>query len=138
MQLIKYAPFPSVSAPQGLTLGGGCEFSLHATKQILANDTFAGLVEVGVGLIPAGGGTKELALRAYDNAKQGQNADPMPFLQKAFMLIGMAQTSTSGLEAIEMGLYPQDATVSISRDHQIDRAKSKFFKWLIADIFLQS
>ena len=47
----------------------------------------------------------------------------MPFLQKAFMLIGMAQTSTSGLEAVEMGLYPQDATISISRDHQIDRAK---------------
>ena len=89
-------------------------------------------------LIPAGGGTKELALRAYDNAKQGQNADPMPFLQKAFMLIGMAQTSTSGLEAIEMGLYPQDATVSISREiTKLIELKSKFFKWLIADIFHQ-
>ena len=124
MQSIKYASFPSVSCPQALVLGGGCELSLHTSKQLLAGDTFAGLVEVGVGLIPGGGGTKELALRAYQSARQGENADPMPFLQRAFLLIGMAKTSTSGLEAIEMGLYPSDAQVSISRDHQILRAKN--------------
>lgn len=123
MQMIKYAPFPSVSCPQGLVLGGGCEISLHTTRQLLAGDTFAGLVEVGVGLIPAGGGTKELALRAYKLMELAEQGDPMPFLQRAFMLIGMARTSTSGLEAIEMGLYPQTAAVSISRDHQIYRAK---------------
>ncbi len=125
MQMIKYAPFPSVSCPQGLVLGGGCEFSLHASEQIIAGDTFAGLVEVGVGLIPAGGGTKELALRAYNYASLGDNVDPMPFLQRAFMLIGMAKTSTSGLEAIEMGLYGQKARVSLARDFQILKAKKR-------------
>jgi 3-hydroxyacyl-CoA dehydrogenase len=125
MQMIKYAPFPSVSCPQGLVLGGGCEFSLHASEQILAGDTFAGLVEVGVGLIPAGGGTKELALRAYAYASLGDNADPMPFLQRAFMLIGMAKTSTSGLEAIEMGLYGSKASVTLARDYQILKAKRR-------------
>ncbi|SME96919.1 3-hydroxyacyl-CoA dehydrogenase/enoyl-CoA hydratase family protein [Pseudobacteriovorax antillogorgiicola] len=123
VQMIKYAPFPSVSCPQGLVLGGGCEVSLHASRQLVANDTFAGLVEVGVGLIPGGGGTKELALRAYKQMDLTEMGDPMPFLQRAFMLIGMARTSTSGQEAIEMGLYPQTAEVIISRDHQIDRAK---------------
>ena len=85
VQLVKYAPFPSVAAPYGMTLGGGCEIAMHTSKQIIANDTFAGLVEVGVGLLPAGGGTKELALRAYDLAAQGERADPLPFLQKMFM-----------------------------------------------------
>ncbi|NRA66426.1 MAG: enoyl-CoA hydratase/isomerase family protein [Pseudobacteriovorax sp.] len=125
MQLIKYANFPSVSCPQGLVLGGGCEVSLHTSKQILACDTFAGLVEVGVGLIPAGGGTKELALRAYKLMDITERGDPMPFLQRAFMLIGMARTSTSGLEAIEMGLYGSQAKMQISRDHQISSAKSE-------------
>jgi 3-hydroxyacyl-CoA dehydrogenase len=123
MQLIKFAPFPSVSCPHGLTLGGGCEISLHATRQLLANDTFAGLVEMGVGLIPAGGGTKELALRCYDTMSVSENGDPMSFLSRAFLLIGMGRVSTSGMEAIEMGLYPKTAQVSISKEHQIDRAK---------------
>ncbi|MFW7381003.1 MAG: 3-hydroxyacyl-CoA dehydrogenase/enoyl-CoA hydratase family protein [Oligoflexus sp.] len=123
MQMIKYAAFPSVSCPQGLVLGGGCEVSLHASAQLLACDTFAGLVEVGVGLIPGGGGTKELALRAYQLMAIAEQGDPMPFLQRAFMLIGMARTSSSGHEAIEMGLYPQHAAVTLSRDHQIHRAK---------------
>lgn len=123
VSLIKFAPFPSVSAPHALTLGGGCEVSLHASQVILANDTFAGLVEVGVGLIPAGGGTKELALRAYDAVSVSEGGDPMAFLRRAFMLIGMGRVSTSGLEAVEMGLYPRHTKVSISRDHQILRAK---------------
>lgn len=130
LQLLKFAPFPTVACPQGLTLGGGVELSLHAHRQLLAGDTFAGLVEVGVGLLPAGGGTKELALRAYDLMQLAERGDPMPFLQKAFMLIGMAKTSTSGLEAIEMGLFPQWATMTISRDHQVDRAKGMVLELL--------
>lgn len=126
MQQLKYATFPSISCPHGLTLGGGCEVSLHATEQVIAGDTFAGLVEVGVGLIPGGGGTKELALRAYNLATLGENVDPMPFLQRAFLLIGMGKTSTSGLEAIEMGLYNQaTASVTLSRDYQVERAKKR-------------
>ncbi len=125
MQALKFAPFPSIACPQGLTLGGGCEVSLHTSEQILAGDTFAGLVEVGVGLIPGGGGTKELALRAYRTAQLGENADPMPFLQRAFMLIGMGKTSTSGLEAVEMGLYGTQTTVSLAREYQTLRAKER-------------
>ncbi len=128
MQMIKYASFPSISCPQGLVLGGGCEVSLHTSEQILAGDTFAGLVEVGVGLIPGGGGTKELAVRAYKNAALGENADPMPFLQRAFLLIGMAKTSTSGTEAIEMGLYGHKASMTLARDYQIIRAKRRILE----------
>lgn len=123
LQLIKFAPFPTVSAPYGLTLGGGCEVSLHARQILIAAECYAGLVEIGVGLLPAGGGTKELALRAYELASQGENADPMPFLQRAFGLIGMAKTSSSGHEAIHMGLYPRETRVAMSRDHQTALAK---------------
>ncbi|MBC7660980.1 MAG: 3-hydroxyacyl-CoA dehydrogenase/enoyl-CoA hydratase family protein [Chitinophagaceae bacterium] len=126
MQALKYATFPSIACPQGLTLGGGCEVSLHASEQIITGDTFAGLVEVGVGLIPGGGGTKELAVRAYNQAALGENVDPMPYLQRAFLLIGMGKTSTSGLEAIEMGLYNHaKATVTLARDFQVIRAKKR-------------
>jgi len=125
MQMIKFAPFPTVSCPHQLTLGGGCEVSLHTTTQVLSGETYAGLVEIGVGLIPAGGGTKELALRAYKYIENADKGDPMPFLQRAFQLIGMAKVSTSGHEAIEMGLYPRHARVSLSRPHQILRAKEE-------------
>jgi 3-hydroxyacyl-CoA dehydrogenase len=106
LQMVKFAPFPSVSCPHGLVLGGGCEVALHTTIRAAAGETYAGLVEVGVGLIPAGGGTKELALRAYEAAGQGDKADPMPFLARAFQNIGMAKTSSSAHEAVEMGLFP--------------------------------
>ncbi len=126
MQALKYATFPSIACPHGLTLGGGCEVSLHTSEQIIAGDSYAGLVEVGVGLIPGGGGTKELALRAYNLATLGDNVDVMPFLQRAFQLIGMGKTSTSGLEAIEMGLYNYaKATVTLARDYQVIRAKKR-------------
>ncbi len=124
LQMIKYAPFPSVACPTGLVLGGGCEVALHTTAQLLALETYSGLVEMGVGLIPAGGGTKELALRAYAQTAGIDRADPMPYLQRAFMLIGTARTSTSGSEAIDMGLYGHNAAMTISRPHQVARGKS--------------
>jgi len=124
MQMIKYAPFPSISCPYSMTLGGGCEVTLHTSWRMVAGETYSGLVEAGVGLIPAGGGTKELALRAYDLASQGEKVDPMAYLYKAFMLIGMAQVSTSGHDCIENGLYPKTTMVSLSQDHQVIKAKS--------------
>lgn len=131
MQMLKYAAFPTVSAPHALTLGGGCEFSLHTSAQILAGETYAGLVEAGVGLIPGGGGLKELALRAYDMMSITENGDPMPFLMRAFMLVGMGRVSTSGQEALEMGLYDRrTASVSLSRDHLVDRAKGMVLEML--------
>jgi len=123
MQLLKFASFPSVACPHGLTLGGGCEVALHASWRVASGETYAGLVEIGVGLLPAGGGTKELALRAYDFMNYAEKGDPLAFLQKAFFLIGMAKTSSSGHEAVEMGLLPQTTRVCLSRDHQILRAK---------------
>ena len=81
---------------------GGCEVALHTTARMTAGETYAGLVEAGVGLIPAGGGTKELALRAYEMMSLTERGDPMAFLQRAFLLIGMGRTSGSGHEAVEI------------------------------------
>ena len=113
MQLLKFAPFPVVACPHGMTLGGGCEVSLHAAHRVAAAETYAGLVEIGVGLIPAAGGTKELALKAYELAAHGENADPMKFLEKAFKNIALAQVSTSGFNAIELALFKS----RYNRDH---------------------
>ena len=124
MQMVKFAPFPTVSCPQGLVLGGGCEVALHATHRLAAGETYAGLVEAGVGLVPAGGGTKELALRCYELMNYAERPDPMMFLQRAFLLIGMGKTSSSGAEAVEMGLFPSaSTTITLSREHQIEKAK---------------
>jgi 3-hydroxyacyl-CoA dehydrogenase len=106
---LKYAPVPVVAAPFGLTLGGGCEITLHAARVRASAETYMGLVEVGVGVIPAGGGTKELALRAHDRCAGVEGADPFPFLKRAFELIGFARVSTSGAEAQRMFLTPADS-----------------------------
>jgi 3-hydroxyacyl-CoA dehydrogenase len=122
---LKFASFPIVSCPTGLTLGGGCEVSLHTSRQILGAETFAGLVEAGVGLLPAGGGTKELALRAYERAMDTEDGDPMPFLWKSLWLIAHARRSASGFDALEMGLYsPLKAQVYLSREHLTQKAKT--------------
>lgn len=126
MQLMKFAPFPSVSAPHGLVLGGGCEVALQTSWRVAAGETYAGLVEVGVGLLPGGGGTKELALRCYNLMSLADKWDPQPFLQRAFMLIGMGRTSGSAQEAVEMGLFPSGTTsITLSKDYQILRAKEQ-------------
>ena len=124
LQMLKYAPFPTVACPHGMTLGGGCEVSLHTSHRLVTAETYAGLVEVGVGLIPGAGGTKELALRAYDAAMGGEKTDPTSFIQKSFQLIAMGQVSSSGYHARAMGLYPESRTlVTMSREHQLSEAK---------------
>jgi 3-hydroxyacyl-CoA dehydrogenase len=124
-QMLKFAPYPVVAATHGLVLGGGCEVALHCSHRVASAETYAGLVEMGVGLLPAGGGTKELALRCYDLMNLAERPDPMPFLQRAFLLIGMARTSGSAHEAVEMGLFPSTTTISLSRDHAVARAKAQ-------------
>jgi 3-hydroxyacyl-CoA dehydrogenase len=125
-QMLKFAPFPTIAATHGLVLGGGCEVALHCSHRNVLGETYAGLVEIGVGLLPAGGGTKELAIRCYDLMSQAERGDPTAFLQRAFLLIGMARTSASGHEAIEMGLFPQgSSSVSLSKDHLTSRAKAQ-------------
>jgi 3-hydroxyacyl-CoA dehydrogenase len=99
---LKCAEVPVVAAPFGLALGGGCEISLHAARIRCSSETYMGLVEVGVGLIPAGGGTKEMALRALDRCAGVEGADPFPFVKRAFDTIAFAKVSTSGAEALRM------------------------------------
>jgi 3-hydroxyacyl-CoA dehydrogenase len=120
---LKYAPKPVVAAPFGLTLGGGVEISLHCARVRAAAETYMGLVEFGVGLIPAGGGTKEMLVRAMDAVPRDEDADPAVYLKEVFLNIGMAKVSTSAEEAKRLGyLSPRDS-VSMNRDRQIAEAK---------------
>ena len=121
---LRYAAVPVVVAPAGLTLGGGCEIALHADRVQAAGETYLGLVEVGVGLIPAGGGTKEMVARAAEQMLPG-STDFLPPVQRAFETIGFAKTSASGPDAIRLGyLRPLDA-VTMNRDRLIADAKAR-------------
>jgi 3-hydroxyacyl-CoA dehydrogenase len=119
---LKYADIPVVAAPFGLTLGGGCEIALHAARVRASAETYMGLVEVGVGLIPGGGGTKEMALRALDRCAGVEGADPFPFVKRAFDTIAFAKVATSGAEAQRMFLTPADS-LSPNPDRLIADAK---------------
>ena len=119
---LKYADVPVVVAPAGLALGGGCEIALHADRVRAAAETYMGLVEAGVGLIPAGGGTKEMLARAMDAAAPA--SDPFPLVQRVFETIGFAKVSTSGPDARRLG-YLRDADgITMNRDRLIEDAKA--------------
>jgi 3-hydroxyacyl-CoA dehydrogenase len=120
---LKYAPKPVVAAPFGLTLGGGVEVCLHSARVRAAAETYMGLVEVGVGLIPAGGGTKEMLARAMDAVLPDPEADPFTFLKEVFLNIGMAKVSTSGEGARKLGYLSLRDSISMNRDRQIADAK---------------
>jgi 3-hydroxyacyl-CoA dehydrogenase len=100
---LKHAMVPTVAAVQGMALGGGCEFVMHATHRVMALESYVGLVEAGVGLIPAGGGCKEFALRAANMATKAAGGDVFPFIQNMFQTIAMANVSKSALQAVELG-----------------------------------
>lgn len=121
---IRYSSVPVVVAPHGLTLGGGCEFCLHADAVQAAAETYIGLVEFGVGIIPAGGGSKEMALRAADKFTEGEIE--FPELQKRFMNIATAKVATSATEAFDMGVFEngKDA-VTINQNRLLADAKQK-------------
>ena len=124
MQELKCAKFPVVSCPVGMTFGAGCEISLHATLRVASSNAKAGLVEGNVGLFPAGGGTKELALRAYARATDDAGEGPMAFLRQVFNLISAAKTSETAQEAIDMGLFPAATTgIEATRELVAPRAK---------------
>lgn len=119
---IRYSSVPVVIAPHGLTLGGGCEFSLHADKVQAAAETYIGLVELGVGLIPGGGGTKEFALRASDEM-QPNEPETIP-LQNRFLTIGTAKVSTSAFEAFDIGVLRKGIDeVTLNQSRRIADAK---------------
>ncbi len=119
---IKYAPVPVVVSPHNMALGGGCEFVLHSNRPVLAPETYMGLVEVGVGLLPAGGGTKELTIRAMDKSRGGI---ALNHLAKAFELIAMAKVSTSAREAFDMGLMDKRALIANNENTRLDQAKAE-------------
>ena len=121
---LRYSSKPVVTAPYGLTLGGGCEITMHGNKARAAGETYIGLVEVGVGLIPAGGGTKELTMRAMDKARATPDADPLAFLKKAFETIAMAKVATSAQEAGSFGILRDSDAISLNGDRLIADAKA--------------
>lgn len=122
----RFAPFPVVAAPFGLTLGGGAEISLHCDRIQAHAELYMGLVEVGVGLIPGGGGTKELAFRFTNALAAYDEADPFEGLKRAFKLIALAQTSTSAHEARSFGfLRPIADRITMNRDVLIADAKAR-------------
>ncbi len=119
---IRYSSIPVVIAPQGLALGGGCEMSLHADKVIAAAETYTGLVEVGIGVIPGGGGTKEFVMRAADEMHEGE-VDTLT-LQNRFLTIATAKVATSAYEAYDLGIYRKGRDlVSINTGRRIAEAK---------------
>jgi len=121
---LKYARVPVVAAPHGMALGGGCEVCLHADAVNALAETYMGLVEIGVGLLPAGGGTKELAIRAVRAAEAG-DADPSSFVFKAFSTIAMGKVSTSAAEAAQLGFLRQGDSITLGADRLIHDAKQK-------------
>ena len=124
LMAFRFAPKPVVAAPHGQTLGGGLEVCLHSDRIVAAGETYMGLVEVGVGLIPAGGGTKEMARRLVSPPLHtAPNTPPLPFLQKAFEQIALAKTATSALEAKNMGFLTEDDRIVMNADHLISAAK---------------
>ncbi len=119
----KYSSVPIVGAPHGLTLGGGCELILHADAIQAAAETYIGLVEFGVGLIPAGGGTKELTLRASDRFEEGDIE--LNNILNSFMNIATAKVSSSACEAFDMGIFKKSDRVSINQSRLIADAKAR-------------
>jgi 3-hydroxyacyl-CoA dehydrogenase len=130
-QLIKFSPKPLVVAPFGMTLGGGCEISLHGAVRQPHVELYMGLVEVGVGLLPGGGGCKEMTLRAVDAAAavrpggRGESVEMMEAMKRAFETIAMAKVSTSAEEARGLGFLSGSDHVVMNRERLLTDAKTK-------------
>ena len=124
MMRVRYSGIPVVVAPHGMTLGGGCEMSMHADKVVAAAETYIGLVEFGVGVIPGGGGSKEMALRASDLFRK--NDVELNVLQEYFLTVAMAKVSTSAYEAFDLGVlqHGKDIVV-VNKDRQLAEAKQQ-------------
>jgi 3-hydroxyacyl-CoA dehydrogenase len=120
---IRYSSIPVIVAPHGMTLGGGCEFTLHADRVVAAAESYIGLVEFGVGVIPGGGGSKEMAMRASDTFMKDDVE--LNRLQEYFLTIGMAKVSTSAYEAFDTGILQKGKDIVIvNQDRQIAAAKA--------------
>jgi 3-hydroxyacyl-CoA dehydrogenase len=120
---LKYASKPVVAAPQGMALGGGCEIALHAAKIQAAAEAYIGLVEVGVGLIPGGGGTKEMLIRANEHAAGGDDLDLFHAMKPVFETIATAKVGTSAEDSRSLGFLRRGDGVSMNRDRLVGDAK---------------
>jgi 3-hydroxyacyl-CoA dehydrogenase len=121
---LRYSPVPVVAAPAGLALGGGTEIPLHADRVQAAVETYMGLVEVGVGLIPAGGGTKEMLVRAMAQLPTPQS-DPLPYVSRAFETVALAKVSASGPDAQRLGYLAATDGFTMNRERLMADAKAK-------------
>ena len=120
---VKYAPKPVVAAPQGMALGGGCEVCLHSARIQAAAEAYIGQVETGVGLIPGGGGTKEMLIRANEHAAGGEDLDLFHAMKPVFEAIAMAKVGTSAEQCRELGYLRREDSVSMNRDRLVADAK---------------
>ncbi len=120
---MRYFPKPVVIAPAGMALGGGSEIIMHGSRVVAAAELYAGLVEVGAGVIPAGGGTKEMVRRIINPPLQKKNVVAFPFLERLFTQIGQGEVAKSALEAQEMGILSPEDRIVINRDHLLAEAK---------------
>ncbi|MBL8444815.1 MAG: 3-hydroxyacyl-CoA dehydrogenase/enoyl-CoA hydratase family protein, partial [Zoogloeaceae bacterium] len=116
--MLKHAQVPVVAAVQGMALGGGCEFVMHATHRVMALESYVGLVEAGVGLLPAGGGCKEFALQAHRLADRAAGGDVFPFIQTSFQTIAMATVAKGAIEAVRLG-FARDADDILFNPHEL-------------------
>jgi 3-hydroxyacyl-CoA dehydrogenase len=130
-QLIKYSPRPVVVAPFGMTLGGGCEVALHAARRQAHAELYMGLVEAGVGLLPGGGGCKEMTLRVVDAAQsirpegRGESVEMMEAMKAACETIAMAKVSTSAFEARGLGFLNRSDEITMNRERVLTDAKAQ-------------
>jgi 3-hydroxyacyl-CoA dehydrogenase len=120
---MRYFPKPVVVAPAGMALGGGCEITMHASRVVAASETYIGLVELGTGVIPAGGGTKEYMRRIINPAMKTDMAEAFPFIQRAFLQIGQAKVATSAEEARSMAIFGPADRIVMNREHLLTEAK---------------
>jgi 3-hydroxyacyl-CoA dehydrogenase len=120
---MRYSPKPVVVAPAGLALGGGAELIMSSSRVVAAAELYTGLVEVGVGVIPAGAGTKEMVRRVMNPPMRTKNIEPLPLAERLFMQIGTAKVATSAVEAKEFGILSQTDRIVMNRDHLLAEAK---------------
>jgi 3-hydroxyacyl-CoA dehydrogenase len=129
---MRYSPKPVVVAPAGLTLGGGCEITMHGSRVVAAAETYIGLVELGAGVIPAGGGTKEMLRRIVNPVMRVENAEPLAVLQRAFLQMGQAKVATSAEEARGMNILTPADRIVLNRDHLLVEAKKEVLHMVAA------
>jgi len=123
LMAVRYSPKPIVTAPFQYTLGGGCEVAMAGARIVAHAESYVGLVEVGMGLIPAGGGCKEMLRRVVSPAMQTPHVDPLPFVQRVFETIGLGKVATSAEEAKQMGFFAPSDRIVMNRDQLIAEAK---------------